>query len=476
MGIFRTNNPMEYTQVDGIVIDEKAPAPSIQGVGTGVAILVGQFNQGPTNELTEPGSQERIVEMFGNDSPGYNALVNKRFSRLKIIRVNQADAVKATMNFDDGTDDIISFTAKEAGTAGNNIMITIAENAANRDYTVQDTTDTTTPAETYTDVSIDQVGNTFAASQLVDVAVISTTAEPTAAAATALAGGTNVVVEDGDYSAAIAVAEAENSGNVLFLDSYTAVRNTTLATHAGATQDKMVICAGPVDETVAQAVETVTGLKDNDGRIIYAYNWLETLINSVRTFVSPASFMASIISNTSAHIDPAYAANGQFLYGVSAVRNQLSRSDFIQLVEGGIAAFEFDTDTGFKVKSGVVTQTADSSKVTILRRRMADFLANSVGRFLKIYQNAPNSADNRLAVKGAIMDFVEEQEQLGILPRDSEVQGGLAKIIDIDTPNTDESIADGRFLINYRQRLFSSMRYIVLVAEIGQSVVVTEGE
>jgi phage tail sheath protein FI len=145
-------------------------------------------------------------------------------------------------------------------------------------------------------------------------------------------------------------------------------------------------------------------------------------------------------------------------------------------MEAGVSSFEFDSDIGFKIKSGVVTQIANSSKLTVLRRRMTDFLTNSIAKFLKLYQNDVNSLVKRTAVKAAILNFVRGQESLGILPKDSEVNGGNAKIVDIEVLNTDASLAAGNFFIQYKQRIFSSMRFIILRAEIGESVVVTEGE
>ena len=105
---------------------------------------------------------------------------------------------------------------------------------------------------------------------------------------------------------------------------------------------------------------------------------------------------------------------------------------------------------------------------------MADYLTDSIGTGLKPYQDAPNTLQKRNAAKGAITRFVEQNERDGILPKDSEVQGGLAKIVDVESDNTDDSIADGRFYIIYKQRIYSSMRFIILKAEIGTGVVVTE--
>lgn len=478
MSIYRTTNPMEFDDVDGIVISETAPPSRVRGVGTGVAIMVGRFNKGPIAQLTEVTSREDIVNRFGDGSQGYNALVNKRFSRLRIIRVKETPAVAAAHTFMHSGSPAAIFTAKTAGVGGNSITVLIETGTDNgKKYTIVEGRGT---PEVFDNVEQDDLESTLnsagTGSALVTVEAVGDTA-PSNIAATPLSGGVDEVAPtDTDYSDAIDVAAAQSAGNILFLDRYTDARNLKLKAHAAETEDKMVICGGDEDQTVEEAIAAVAQLRDTQGRIIFAYNWLQTLIKGVPTYVSPASFLASIISRTSAHIDPAFSGNSEFLYGVSGIRSPLTRADYIRLVNAGIAAFEFDSDIGFKLKSGVVTQIADTSKVTILRRRMADYLTNSIGTFLKVYQNAPNSLANREACKAAILNFIQLDEEQGILPRDSEVQGGTAKVVDIDTPNTDESIAAGSFFINYRQRIFSSMRYIVLLAEIGQSVVVTEGE
>ncbi len=105
---------------------------------------------------------------------------------------------------------------------------------------------------------------------------------------------------------------------------------------------------------------------------------------------------------------------------------------------------------------------------------MTDFLTSSVGTYLKNYSNAVNSVENRVAVKGAILDFVNRLEVDGILPKDSDVQGGTAKLVDVESLNTNSSIGQGFFKISWKQRIYSSMRYIVLSVEVGTSVVVTE--
>lgn len=481
--IFRTNNPLEYSEVDGIVVDEQAPAPNVQGVGTGVAILVGQFQRGLTSLERVSGIKD-FHQRYGKSSYlGNIQLKNKKFSTLKVIRVLASNAVLATRTFDDGGGpavDIIRFDAKSKGVYGNSITVTIeAGSVSGKKYTVKDTTPNNKeffPDEVYDNVVITAVGTTFANSKLVDVTVLATSAEPANVTATALATGSDGTIADTDYETAIAKAEAENAGNVLFLDQYNQTRNGYLKTHAALTQDKMVICAEEENDLVSDNETDVALLRDTDGRIIYAVNWVQTTIDGVSVFTSPAAWVASLFSQVAPNVSLAYAGNTGLLFGVTGLKKDLTRVDYKALMEAGVCAFENDSDIGFKIRSAVTTQILNSSKLTILRRRMADYLTNSIAKFLKNYQNAPNTVGNRNAAKAAIETFIRLQEKDGILPKDSEVQTGLAKIVDVETENDDDSIAAGQFRILYKQRIFSEMRFIILKAEIGESVVVTEGE
>lgn len=479
MGIYRTNNPTEFNAVDGIVIDETAPPPSIQGVQSNIAILIGQFERGPTT-LEEPGSSGNLTELYGAAlTSGREALVNKRFGRLKIIRAVASDAVKATQTVDDGaTTDLLKFDAKYLGAYGNLITVKIeaASSGSGSKYTFSDGNPGSILAdEVYDGVVITAIdASTFAESKLLDVTVLATSAEPGTQAATALASGAEGTIADTDYQTAMIEAEVEGAGNFLFLDTYNAVRNGYLETHAAATQDKMVILAGEESDSVSTAVTDAANYRDTDGRIIYSYPWVQTTVNGSPKFVNPASFYASLLSQTSPHIDPAFAGNAGFLGGIEKLKLTITRAGYISLKDAGVSAFEIDSDLGPKIKSGIVTQILNSSKVMVHRRRMADFLTQSAGRFLKNYQNAVNSQANRSLVKGAMLDFVRGQELAGVLPGDEEVSGGAAKLVDTESLNTDTSIAQGYFKILWKQRIFSSMRFIVLQAEIGESVVVTD--
>lgn len=481
MGIIRSNDPLQWNQVDGIVINESAPAPNVAGVAANVAILVGTSQRGP-QELKEITSMTMLKEVFGNDSSkGLNkVLKGKAFGRLKFIRVVPTGAAKATKTFKASLVDILTFTAKYKGAYGNSIKVKIeAGTTSGKKYTISDTSSGAVLLdEVYDNVLVASLAanNVFAASKLVDVTVAATSAEPDTAALTALTAGADGTVADTDYDDALVLAEVESAGNVLFLDSYNQVRNGYLKVHATLTNDKMVICCGAESDEASDAITAVANLRDTEGRIIYAFPYAYTMVDGVEVAQPLAYWMASTISQTNPKIDPAYVDNSKYLASVTRLNKSLSRADHVLLVQAGISAGEYDPDFGHKFKSGVVTQILNSEKVTILRRRMTDFLTDSVAKFLKNYQNAPNTETNRKMAKAAVESFDKRLEKDGILPSDSEMSDGAkAKIIDIATVNDNDSIAAGFFKILYRRRIYSSMRYIVLSAEIGQSVVVKEG-
>jgi hypothetical protein len=480
MGIFRSTDPAVFDDVDGIIVNESAPSPNIQGSPANVAIMVAQCQRGST-ALTEVGSIGEFHELYGKSTThGANiALKNKKFGRLKVVRVIASDAVKGAKTITISSTAVLTLTAKHKGVYGNSIYVTVAAGTTTgKKYTIEDrSTYAVLPIEVYDNIVLASVDSTtFANSKLVDVAVLASFAEPATAAAAALVSGAEGTVADTDYQTAIALCEVERAGNIMFLDSYNDTRNGYLKTHCANTQDKMAILAGAESDAVSDAVTDVADKRDTDGRLIYAYPWVQTSIEGVNTYVSPASFYAALLSQIGPNIDPAFVGNSQYLGGIIGLKLTPTRANYISLKDAGISAFEIDEDIGVVVKSGIVTQILNSSKLTVLRRRMADYLTDSVARFLKNYQGAVNSGENRRSVKGAILNFDRAQEDSGILPKDSDVSTGLAKLVDSESLNTDASIAAGFFKILYKRRIFSSMRYIVLQAEIGESVVVTEGE
>jgi hypothetical protein len=606
MGIFRTNDPTQFDDIDGIIIDEQAPPASISGVSANVGILVGQFQRGPTELSLPMGSIGELHEIYGKSSfLGNKQLKNKKFGQLRIIRVAPTGAAKATLSLSAK----LKFDAKYLGAYGNNLKVTIGDTAADiaalaEVYTIlvnntgsffdvvgtgkhfrlagglqhvwlnvtdgantqtapviggstanqvdiltADTaaqiaakieavieaisgfdsevsgatitvthtaagavtpnavdvsagvTITTTqegvtavdagfkvtledtnpgavlPVEIYDGLTLATItAATFAGSQLMDVTVLDATGAPANAAATALAGGSDGSIVNTDYEAAIDKAGVEKAGNVLFLDEYNATRNGYLKVHAATYENKMVIVCGPEVQTRAAAIADVANYRDNAGNIIYGWPWVQTSIDGALEYTPPAAWIASIFTQVSPHVALSFTGNTQYLAGIVDLKTKESRNGFIALDAAGVCALELDPDVGFLVKNAVCTQILNSSKRTILRRRMAYFLTDSIAQFLKNYQNAVNSTAKRTEVKSAILTFDTTLVQSGIVPGAQDVKSGSPILVDTESLNTDAVVAAGMFKILYKRRIFSSMRYIVLQAEIGESVVVTESE
>lgn len=478
MGIYRSTNPTDWGAVDGIIIDEVTPPSSVVGVPTNIAILVGQFERGPVNTLTQVGSVGQLYEIFGNNLSyaGNVALMNKKFGFLKVVRASASSgAAVGTLACASSATTRITFSSLWKGVYANNIQVKIeAGSTVGSKYTIHDAnTGAVWPDEVYDNVVISAVGTTFNASHLISAAVNSTVAEPSTQAFTNLASGSDGSITDTDYQTAITAQQLEAAGNILFLDSYNATRNGYIKTSMAATTDRMGVLAGAAGDSVTTAVTAAATYRDADGRMIYAFPYVYTTISGVSTKVNPASFYASMLSQIAPNIDPAFAANVQYLQGIDSLELALQRSDYITLMAAGISAFENDSDLGIKVKSGVTTQIASSAKIMIARRRMTDYITYSVAKFLKQFQNAPISQDNITAATSAVQAFNRNMELLGMVPKDSEVSTGKASIIDGNVLNTDNSKANGYFKLLYRRRIYNSMRFIVLQAEVGENVVVT---
>ena len=218
---------------------------------------------------------------------------------------------------------------------------------------------------------------------MVDVSAVDTAKTLIDSTVAPLATGSDGTLADTDYELALEDSESELLANIVF-NEYNATRNGYLKIHTANTQDRMALLGGGVSDSVTTTKAAVALLRDTDGRLVYCDNWVQTKIGGVDIYTSPTSWLASIMSQTAPNVDPAYALNTKFLAGAIRLKNNHSRNTYIELLQAGVASFETDADIGIKLKSGVTTQIANSSKLSILRRRMADFLTNSIGKFLKV--------------------------------------------------------------------------------------------
>ena len=101
----------------------------------------------------------------------------------------------------------------------------------------------------------------------------------------------------------------------------------------------------------------------------------------------------------------------------------------------------------------------------VFRRRMSDKLTSEVAAGLKPYQNKPNTEDNQADALGAVTRYLQDFKDKKRIKN---------FVVDGDSMNTSTSLANGEFHILMMVQLYSSMRYIVLHAQVGETVLIVQ--
>ena len=477
--IFWTQDPTKYRELDGVIVTEKAPPLLLRGVSSSNAVFLGQFQKGPERAQRVSGSGE-LEKIFGEAGTysGPASLKGKPWANLFVVRVTASNAAKAAYSVEDAANvTVLTVTAKAAGVYGNTIKLTIGDGTtANTKKLTVSQGETT---ETYDNLAVagktdEELAAIFGNSELIVVTGAHATKALADVAETNLSGGTDGTVAATDYTAALAKVPANLSGKIYFADDQSAAVKTALSNHVKSENDGVCVLAPEdLDVTVADAVTDAKTFQDNFGRVLYAFNPVGYLDPAgVLKFESPAPVLASILNLSPPHVSPSAARNSQWTTLAVDVQNQLSRGNLITLKEAGIMAFENDPDLGIRVVSPVT----GSPNISVLRRRMTDFYIASVSLFLKNFQGEPNNLFNRQAIRSAILSFDDGLIQDGILPSDAELEdGGKARSIKTEGVTSDSEKAQGIMKIEIKRRLFPAARFIVLIAEIGESVIVQEG-
>ena len=474
--VFQTDNPLLYTQLDGVIVSEQSPVPSVIAAGANNAIFIAQFERGPKDSPQFVTSISELQKIFGANAAygGNKALRLKGWSNLYVTRAVAGDAVKATVTQSSGGKDLLKITAKDFGKYGNEIKVSIADGssgAGSKKITVS----LGNRVETYDNLSLagktnDELAVIFAGSELVVVTDAHDTDSIENAELT-LATGSDGAIAAADYTRAIAAANVNVSGKLFFTDDQSLAVKTALANFIKTERNGQCVL-GPISNvaSVADAVNEASALLDREGRVLYAYNPIKYLINGNVEEESPVYLAASIMNLLPPHVSPAAARSTKYTQTAVGVRNSLTRAELIQCKTAGIMAFEDDEDLGVKIVSAVT----GNPQFSVIRRRMSDFYINSLTRFLKNFQNEPNSALNRSSIRAAIRNFDEGLVFNGILPSDNEVDGGLAFSIRTEGISTPEEEAMGILKIELMRRIFAEARFLVLEATISESVVVEE--
>jgi hypothetical protein len=131
--VYFSTNPSDYTQLEGLYVNERNPPGFIRGEDLGTVGFGGKCVRGPLTpvEITSSG---RFLEVFGGRDKTakgtggarigevHAALLNKKFGKIVVRRVAAADASKAEHQFVDGVPaNIMKVVASSVGSWGKDI-------------------------------------------------------------------------------------------------------------------------------------------------------------------------------------------------------------------------------------------------------------------------------------------------------------------------------------------------------------------
>ena len=185
-------------------------------------------------------------------------------------------------------------------------------------------------------------------------------------------------------------------------------------------------------------------------------------------------FMASILSQLPPEENPGQLT--AFTSGVnsvetSSVAQNLTIVDYTNLKAAGIAALRVDDGTAI-FQSGVtsVDPGVFPNLKNIARRRMADFIQDTLARRLKGFGKKLSTVARRKAITSEIRQFMN-----GLLSKNNPaVQRIDGYSIDDSSGNTQTTLAQGLYRIVLKVRTLASLDSIVLETTIGESVQIDE--
>ena len=474
---YQTNNPLEFTELPGVYISEKAPPPSIVSSGANNIIFIGQFERGPVNQPTAIGSISELTEIFGNNPlySGNKTLRLKRWTNLHVVRALASGAVAATVTQTVSTKDLITVTALYKGVYGNKIKVTVADGTATntKKITIEDE-GTSEIREVYDNLELAgksdaELEALFGASTLVKITGAHASDEPENGALQ-LATGSDGTIAPSDYTSALNNSDLNLLGRIYFADSQVAGVKAALSNFVK-TQQAGIAVVG-TDSKATGVDDAITDAKlylDANGRVLYAYNHLQFNVDGKIEDESPVYMAVSVLALTPAHVSPAAASSVAYTTTAVGVVNNINRTNQKKLFAAGIMAFENDPDLR-GIKLGFAP--TGNPQLTVQRRRMSDFYLYRVASFLKLYQSLPISQNLRSQIYSAIRNFDQGLINNGVLP--SETDAGVRVLLirtDLSTPQEE---AQGILKVQVKRRLFAAADFIILEATIGETVEITE--
>lgn len=487
MAISRSTNPLDWLLVDRVSVAEVSPPGAITGAGFNyVGFVVGIFERGPVDQVTLVTSQQDFRDKFGGygdgSNDGYNAVVGKTWgNQLYVVRISNGtqDTSAVTLQDEASTPvDSVDVTAKNPGAWGDRLRVQAFEptdSSLSNGFALQvkllEDDLTTVEAQEYFDniVDIDSLPADTASKYVNFAKASGATARPDPTdGEQSLTGGDDGTFADSDYVGAVGdvrglfVLRSRTELGIVVAGSVSDTVNAGVKATVNDAQNMIGVVASGTDADVSTVITDVVDNRDTGGRIVHAYPRVQKLLGGVNQFVPAHSDIAAALTRLAPHRDIAGALNASLFSEITALSQSLTEGDYEVLNANGVLGLEQSDIHGIKVRNGVNT-SLDSAKLTISRRRMTDYLTKVIANRLEFWLGRVNKQSNRIVLKGEIESFLEQ------LVRLEQIDDFL---VDVESLNSESSLANGELHIKLQVKLFASMRFIILHAEVGERVVV----
>ena len=388
--------------------------------------------------------------------------------------------VAAAKNIPNGSSvNVLSATAKTAGSGGNSITITIATASdADANHFNVTITDGVTP-QTLTNQNISGTG-----SDVIGTATLVTFAKLVngrpANGTYTLTGGVSGAISAARYTAAIAKFEGNKRIRQVFADdcgsSFRPTVNAALVAHAEAMGDRIAFINGDSGVSAAATVRT-DAANYSSTRCIYADPWVYIYDDTTGSeqLVPGSSFQASVRSQLSPSTSIAWKSEEVQAMLRGIVRLEYSRGLAAGTnSEAGVATFIREESGGHTIEAGVLTiAPANPAKRNDTRTAMGDYMAISLAKSLRPYVDAPNVRATWDLIIPPIHAFLT-----GLKKAADTDPAHLPHIVDfalgrVNDANTRAEIARGELKLPLQVQTSAGIEKLVFLFQFGPTVSVT---
>lgn len=458
----------------------------VKGVGVGTVALVGKTKQGTENVPTRVGNWEQFVEAFGGlaiGSASYDAyyLFKNKCPALVVVRVKgtqatitivdrqgtPANKIKVTALVDGVFANYAAGPPKAGiqviiadGTIANTFKMTIkywyAEKGVETSFVeIFDNLSIVTTAARYFPTIVNAGSNMVSVEDLAPANQTPPGHLP-ATGTVSLAGG----VEPDYDTNGIAKLALDDDINIVITDKDDSSTRSLQLTHCQGQGDRQTVLNPSQFMTVAEVKALGDALDDDRAVLTYPYRVAYDPVMKIQRSFRPASFRAGLM----ARIDPYLSPCNHVEYGVIDLERQLSRADLVSLQNSKISPTYWWGTRGVRSRNGI-NCSSNENLSQVYRRRMTDYIMESIEDAFGWAVSLPITADNRNAVCSGVTNWFRNLQLAGW------IEGFYVKCDEENNPPAVQ--AARKLVVRYGVKLFNVMDFINFQAEIGPNVIVT---